>query len=132
MGYTIKVPNTSLLTVVETPSFLQDSKKLLDKDEREALITYLASSPNAGVLIKGTGGIRKLRWAREDTGKSGAYRVIYFFHSMEIPIFILNVFAKNEKVNISQAERSELKQLAGLLVKQYKIARKDNERKKNN
>ena len=109
-----------MLTVIETPSFLRDAKKLLDDEEREALVTYLSSNPRAGVLIKGTGGVRKVRWARDDTGKSGAYRVIYFFHSMEIPLFILNVFAKNEKANISQAERNELKQLAGLLVKQYK------------
>ena len=109
-----------MLTVIETPSFLRDAKKLLDDEEREALVNYLSSNPNSGVLIRGTGGIRKIRWAREDTGKSGAYRVIYFFHSMEIPLFILNVFAKNEKANISQAERNELKQLAGLLVKHYK------------
>ena len=111
---------TALLTVIETPSFLRDAKKLLDDEEREALVNYLSSNPNAGVLVKGTGGIRKVRWARDDAGKSGAYRVIYFFHSMEIPLFILNVFAKNEKANISQAERNELKKLAGLLVKQYK------------
>jgi hypothetical protein len=82
----------------------------------------LATSPNAGILIKGTGGIRKIRWAREDTGKSDAYRVIYYFHSMDIPLFILNIFAKNEKVNISQAERNELKQLSGLLAKQYRTS----------
>ena len=109
-----------MLTVVETPSFLRDAKKLLDDEEREALVHYLASSPNAGVLIQGTGGIRKIRWMREDSGKSGAYRIIYFFHSLEIPLFILNIFAKNEKANISQAERNELKQLAGLLLEQYR------------
>ena len=70
-----------LLTVIETPSFLRDSKKLLDDDERDALIYYLSSSPNAGTLIKGTGSIRKVRWEREDAGKSGGYRVIYFYHS---------------------------------------------------
>ena len=122
----------SLLTVVETPSFIGDAKKLLDDDEREALIHYLASSPKAGVLIKGAGGIRKIRWAGENTGKSGAYRVIYFFYAMEIPLFLLNVFAKNEKANISQAERNELKKLADLLVKQYKTVRKGYGRKTNN
>ena len=114
----------SLLTVVATPSFLRDSKKLLSDEEREALVFYLSYSPKAGILIKGTGGIRKIRWARENTGKSGAYRVIYFFYSMEVPLFILNVFAKNEKADISQADRNDLKQLADLLVKQYKKARK--------
>ena len=113
----------SLLTVVETPSFLRDAKKLLNDEEREALVYYLSSSPRAGVLIKGTGGIRKIRWVREGSGKSDAYRVIYFFHSMEIPLFLLNMFAKNEKANISQAERNELKQLTDLLVKQYNTVR---------
>ena len=61
---------SSLLTVVETPSFLRDVKKLLDDEERDALILYLSSTPNAGVLIKGTGGIRKIRWMRENEGKS--------------------------------------------------------------
>ena len=116
--------NDSLLTVIETPSYLRDAKKLLDNDEMESLVNYLSSHPLAGKLIKGTGGIRKIRWAQEDIGKSGAYRVIYFFHSMEIPLFLLNVFAKNEKANISQAERNELKKLTGLLVKQYPERRK--------
>ena len=122
----------SLMTVIETPSFIGDAKKLLDDDERGALINFLASNPKAGVLIKGTGGIRKIRWAGDNTGKSGAYRVIYFFHTMEFPIFLLNVFAKNEKANISQAERNELKKLTDLLVKQYKTVRKDYGRKTNN
>ena len=116
--------NNSLLAVVETPSFLRDAKKLLDDDEREALVNYLSSNPLAGKIIKETGGIRKIRWAQENTGKSGAYRVIYFFHSTEIPLFLLNLFAKNEKADISQAERNELKQLTGLLIKQYPLRSK--------
>jgi mRNA-degrading endonuclease RelE of RelBE toxin-antitoxin system len=86
---------SSLLTVIETPSFLRDAKKLLNDDEREALVNFLSSSPKAGVIIQGTGGIRKIRWAREDTGKSGAYRVIYFYHSMEIPLFLLQSLCAN-------------------------------------
>ena len=120
----------ALLTFIETPSYLQDAKKLLNDDEREAIVNLLSSTPCAGVLIKGTGGIRKIRWAREDTGKIGAFRVIYYFHSTDIPLFVLNVFAKNEKVNISQAERNELKKLSGLLVKQYSVRGKSHERKK--
>jgi hypothetical protein len=111
---------TEPVTVIETPSFLRDGKKLLDNDEREALVHYLAYNPNAGVLISGTGGIRKIRWAREDEGKSGGFRVIYFFYSENIPLFALNVFAKNEKENISKAERNELKKLTDILLKNYK------------
>ena len=71
----------------------------------------------------------KTKVAKEDTGKSGAYRIIYFFHSEDIPLFALNVFAKNEKADISQAERNELKQLTDLLVEQYDIRRKKHGRK---
>jgi hypothetical protein len=109
------------ITVIETPSFLRDAKKLLDNDEREALVNYLAYCPTAGDLVKGTGGIRKIRWAREEAGKSGGFRVIYFFHSAKVPLFALNVFAKSEKANISKAERNELKKLTAVLVDAYKI-----------
>jgi hypothetical protein len=52
------------LTVIETPSFLRDSKKHLTDDERKELVSLLAFSPTIGDLIEGTGGIRKVRWAR--------------------------------------------------------------------
>ncbi|MDR1909299.1 MAG: type II toxin-antitoxin system RelE/ParE family toxin [Spirochaetaceae bacterium] len=115
------------ITVIETPSFIRDAKKLLDRDEREALVHFLAYSPALGNLIKDTGGVRKIRWAREGEGKSGGYRVIYFFHSMETPLFLLNIFAKNEKENISPQERKELKKLTAVLVESYKSAGGKNE-----
>jgi hypothetical protein len=99
--------------------YIRDGKKLLEDDERESLINYLAYNPKAGNLVQGTGGIRKVRWAREDEGKRGGFRVIYFFYSEHIPLFALNIFAKNEKANISQSERNELKKLTALLVEQY-------------
>ena len=108
------------VTVIETPSFLRDAKKLLDDDEQKELISFLAYNPTAGNVLKGTGGVRKVRWAREGGGKSGGFRVIYFFHSLEIPLFALAVFAKNEKTNVSQLERNILRRLAADLVNQYK------------
>jgi hypothetical protein len=119
MAYSHYMTISEPVTVIETPSFLRDSKKLLDDDERTALVNYIAYNPMVGNLIGGTGGIRKVRWAREDEGKSGGFRVIYFFHSGNIPLFLLNVFSKNEKVNISQAERNELKKLTALLAESY-------------
>jgi hypothetical protein len=120
------------VTVVETPSFLRDAKKMMSDDEREVLINFLAYNPNAGVVIKGTGGVRKIRWNRDDSGKSGGFRIIYFFHSGDIPLFALNVFAKNEKENISQAERNELKKLTSILIKNYKNKEQPNEGKSYN
>jgi len=116
----IKLNTMKPVTVIETPSFLRDAKNMMSDAEREDLVNFLAYNPKAGVVIKGTGGIRKIRWAREDTGKSGGFRIIYFFHSEEIPLFALNVFAKNEKENISQTERNELKKLTSVLANNYK------------
>jgi hypothetical protein len=64
-------------TIAEMPEFSRNAKRLLRDDEIQALISYLAEHPSAGVLLVGTGGVRKLRWAREGKGKSGGVRVIY-------------------------------------------------------
>lgn len=99
------------------PEFIRRAAKLLDGSEHSALIAYLAANPSAGALISGTGGIRKLRWAREGRGKSGGVRVIYYFHNDRFPLYLLTVFGKNEKANVSQAERNELAKLVTLLVR---------------
>jgi hypothetical protein len=67
--------------------------------------------------MEGAGGVRKLRWAREGRGKSGGVRVIYFFYNDGIPLYLLTIYGKNEKDNLSAAERNELAKLAALLAK---------------
>ena len=104
-------------TVAETPEFSRKVRKLIGDADYRALIAYLAEHPKAGDLMQGTGGIRKLRWARDNTGKSGGVRVVYYFHDERIPLYLLTVFGKNEKANISQAERNALAQLVSLLVR---------------
>jgi len=79
----------------------------------------LAIHPQAGVVMQGTGGIRKFRWASGNRGKSGGVRVIYYFHNKSMPLFLLTLFGKNEKANLLKSERTELTQLATLLVKNY-------------
>ena len=95
-------------------------KKLLGDDEQMELISFLAYNPTAGDVIKGTGGVRKIRWARKGRGKSGGFRVIYFFYSLEIPLFALTIFAKNEKSNITHLEKNFLRELTAELVSRYK------------
>lgn len=70
----------------------------------------------AGSLIEGTGGVRKLRWAREGMGKRGGVRVIYYVHSEAMPLYLLTMFAKSERAKLSKAERNELAGLVDLLV----------------
>ena len=107
------------MTVLETPFFLRKATGLLTEDERDQLVTFLAATPDAGDLISETGGVRKLRWAAKGKGKRGGVRVIYYFHNEAFPLFLLNVYAKNQQANLTKAEQNELKQLVPLLVKSY-------------
>ena len=66
--------------------------------------------------MQGTGGIRKLRWGRGSRGKSGGARVIYYYHDQRIPLYLLTVFGKNEKDNLSKSERNDLAKLVSLLI----------------
>ena len=112
-----------LLTVAELPEFIRTAHKLLTADERQDVVRYLAEHPKAGDLIEGTGGVRKLRWGRGGQGKSGGVRVIYYFHDDEIPLYLLTLFAKGDKSNLSKAERNELSGLVDLLVMVWKRKR---------
>jgi hypothetical protein len=108
-----------MITIVELPEFIRRSKKLLNESEQNNLINYLATHPTAGVLLQGAGGIRKVRWKREGTGKSSGVRVVYYFHSERYPLFLLTIFGKSEKVNLSQIERNELAKLTHILIESY-------------
>jgi hypothetical protein len=106
----------SLLTIAELPEYIHRAEKLMSASERLDIINYLAAHPKAGDLMESTGGIRKLRWGRGAQGKSGGVRVIYYVHSEQMPLYLLTLFAKNERANISRAERHELAELVDLLV----------------
>lgn len=103
-------------SVVETPDYLADAKSaVLTETERADIVELLSKTPTAGDLIAGTGGARKLRIGGRGKGKRGGYRVITFFGGTDIPVFLLAVFSKGDRVNLSKTECNELKdELAGL------------------
>ena len=101
--------------MAELPEYIRCAGKLLTAEERMEVVEHLAARPRSGDLIQGTGGIRKLRWSRGGRGKSGGVRVIYYFHSDAVPLYLLTVFGKGEKANLSKAERNELAALVGIL-----------------
>jgi len=106
-------------TIVELPEFLKKSDKLLSNTERLSIINYLAVHPIAGDVIRGTGGIRKLRWSAKGKGKSGGVRVIYYHHNESIPLFLLTLFGKGEKSNLSKSESNDLAKFTSLLIQNY-------------
>jgi RelE toxin of RelE / RelB toxin-antitoxin system len=106
-------------TVVETPSYLADAERLFSSDERKAIVDRLAADPTCGVVIPGSGGIRKVRFGFGARGKSGGARIIYLFSGVSLPVFVLAVFAKNEKADLSLGERNALAKLVAAMIEDY-------------
>jgi hypothetical protein len=107
------------MTVVETETFLERARPILAESERADLVAYLAGNPEAGRLIPGTGGARKLRWAVPGRGKRGGARTIYYYHNDSVPLFVLDIYAKNERANLSEADKRSLKRLLARIPSQY-------------
>ncbi|CAA6604209.1 Toxin HigB-2 (modular protein) [Rhodospirillaceae bacterium LM-1] len=107
-----------MLTLVEFPTFAREADELLTRKELDELRTLLTTRPEAGVVIPGTGGIRKLRFGVEAKGKGkrGGARVIYYFHSPVMPLALLAIYAKNEKIDLSANDKRELKMLVADFV----------------
>lgn len=103
-------------TVIETESYLRDAKHAgMAEDEMIAAVDLVAASPEAGDVMQGTGGVRKARLAGRGKGKSGGYRIVWYFGGGDIPVFLLTVFGKGEKDNLSQGERNALRSLTAIL-----------------
>lgn len=106
---------------VMTPSFDKDWKGLgLSDTELVDLQLALVNDPLSGDVMEGTGGVRKLRIALSGRGKSGGARVIYVDFAFREVIFLLAVYPKNERDNLSKAERNDLKQLMDYLKQTLK------------
>ena len=101
------------------PRFLRDVEPLLSDAERERLVAFLGANPEAGKTVPETGGVKKVRWALAGRGKRGGARVIYYYHSERLPLFLLTAYPKNEKADLSKAERNAMKRLVQILVAGY-------------
>jgi hypothetical protein len=98
---------TRPITVAETAVFIRQAADLWTDEERADFVNFIARNPEAGDLIPGAGGLRKVRWNRKGTGKRGGVRVIYFFHNPEMPIYLLMLYAKSQRDDLSpDAKRS--------------------------
>ena len=110
-------------TVVETPMYLRAAKAFYSEAEREEIVLTIAADPEAGDLMPGTGGYRKLRFARPGMGKRGGARVIYLYGGEDFLIFLITVYAKSEKGNLSKAEQNALAKMAKSFFADYRGTR---------
>jgi len=97
---------------VETSIFSAQLGDWLSDEEYRQLQGYLIEHPDAGALIRGSGGIRKVRWAAKGKGKSGGVRVIYYWAKMPAHVYLLTIYGKSERADI---DRAMLKRIAAKL-----------------
>jgi len=95
----------------ETPIFTKLIQKLISDEEYHLLQLQLSVRPESGDIIKGSGGIRKLRWAGSGRGKRGGIRVIYYYITEEEQIYMLYAYPKSKKENLTADQLKQLKQL---------------------
>jgi hypothetical protein len=110
-------------TVVETPGYLRDAESIFSQAERDGIVAMVASDPDCGEVIPGTGGFRKVRVTRSGMGKRGGARVVYILRNESFPIFLTAAYAKNEKANLTHKERNELAALANAIFTRYRSSK---------
>ena len=90
-----------MFTFVETPLFTRLVLEYFSDEDYATLQAALAANPEAGPVIRGTGGVRKLRWARPGQGKRGGFRVIYYLRTAQGVVWLLTLYPKNVRDNIA-------------------------------
>lgn len=100
---------------IETPTFTKLVLQWLDDDDYASMQNYLADRPDAGTVIPGSGGLRKLRWAGSGRGRRGGLRIIYYWLNAAGQIWMLTAYPKNQRDDLSHGQMKELKQLVEAL-----------------
>ena len=108
-------------TIAETHGFLDDCREAgVSDQDRAAIVDVIASNPQAGDVIQGAGGARKLRIAGRGRGKSGGFRLITAFVAPEAPVYLLALYAKGERGNLTKAQVNDLRDVLSGVKKYWK------------
>jgi hypothetical protein len=99
-----------MLTVIETPTFSRLAADYWEEDERGEFVAWIAQNPESGDVIPGSGGCRKVRWARKGIGKRGGVRIIYFNRLANGEVWLLLIYAKNVRDNIPGQVLKQIKE----------------------
>lgn len=107
--------DASGITVLQLPKFKAAATDLIGSEGIDAVADYLIEHPDAGDVIPGAGGARKLRWAARGKGKRGGARIVYLHFVIAAEIYLLRCYAKNAKTDLTEDERKDLRRIAGYL-----------------
>ncbi len=107
-------------TIVEMEAFTRQAKMLRIMDEELDFIKlFVGLNPSAGNVVPGTGGARKIRIPLRGRGKSGDFRVITFYSGANIPVFLIDIYSKRERENITQARKNSIRKSVLRILKTY-------------
>lgn len=103
-------------TVVEHSHYVRKAQKLLTEGQMKEIVDIVSMEPDIGEVLTGTAGIRKFRYAgNEGRGKSGGVRIIYLAVTKKGVVHLVDIFGKNEKANLTKAERNEMAKVVKLI-----------------
>jgi len=109
-----------MITIIETQQFTGKAAKVMSAAEKDELFDFIVRNPEAGDIIPGTGGVRKLRFAIQGQGKRGGVRVIYFYYNDRNPMLLFTVFGKNQKSDLTEKEKNTLYGIVQKIKKEMK------------
>jgi hypothetical protein len=101
------VDDAAEITVLQLPKFKAEATELIGEDGIDALAFYLIDHPDAGDVIPGSGGVRKLRWAAKGKGKRGGARIIYLYIVIAARVYLIRCYAKNVKTDLTADEKRQ-------------------------
>ncbi len=107
------------IEIVQVSVFEEQARRLFTDDVLHGLMIHLALHPEAGDVIKGTNGVRKLNWSLEEAGKSSGARVVYYFRDLNMPLYLLAAYAKNQEDELVAKVRKQLCAMVDDLVHRH-------------
>lgn len=113
-----------LVTVYRSSVFERYAPGLLGVEGMEEFVDFIAANPLAGDVVAGTGGVRKIRWARPGMGKRGGARILYYYHDDDNPIGLLTIYGKGDKDSLTKDEKAEFRKLTAAIKQQIADKRK--------
>jgi hypothetical protein len=118
-------------TVLSTNVFARQAKAMkLSEEELLEIEATLSADPLLGDPIPGTGGARKVRFAGRGKGKSGGYRTIHYFGGEDVPVFLLAIYGKGERADLSQDEKNALAKVLPTIADEYRASVRTSVREK--
>lgn len=107
------------ITLVEMDEYSVEAEQWLNEDEHDRLKEFLAFHPEIGEVIAGTNAVRLLRWPIKRSLRGPNYRIMYFFWDLNMPLYLLAIYRKGERIDLSEGRRQQLADMVGELIAEH-------------